>query len=105
MLFDHNHRDDQYDNHDDHYNDYDDQMIVHRWLFQLYDYCNDHKNPRYNDHEYVHYDHNPHHHCPHQGSGCSGGCYYCVMGGSNQEGPVSAITGGYHGCYDLQGVK
>jgi len=29
---------------------------------------------------------------PSKGSGCSGGCYYCVMGGSNQEGPVSAIT-------------
>merc|ERR1719494_444401 len=26
---------------------------------------------------------------PSKGSGCSGGCYYCVMGGSNQDGPVS----------------
>jgi len=25
-------------------------------------------------------------------SGCSGGCYYCVMGGSNQNGPVGAIS-------------
>ena len=33
-----------------------------------------------------------------QGSGCSGGCYYCVMGGSNQEGPVSAITGENYHC-------